>query len=92
MNIDLSFLIIGVFYFLRILSWLIIIRVVISWVAPGSHNGFVVFVVQTTDTIIAPIRKMLPRGQGAMAMVDWSPLVALVLIDVVRYVIIRVFS
>ena len=84
--------IIGIVYFLKIVSWLIIIRVIISWVAPMSHHPFVIFVVQTTEVVIDPIRKMLPRGSGTMSMVDWSPLIALIVIDVLRYVIIRVFG
>lgn len=57
-----------------------------------SHHPFVVFVVQTTEPIMSLIRNMMPRGRGAMGMIDWSPLIALILIDVLRYVVIRVFS
>jgi YggT family protein len=90
--IDLSFLVLGLYYFLRALSWLIVIRILLSWFAPGSHHPIVLFIHQTTEQILAPIRNRLPRGQGMMAMMDWSPLVALILIDVLRYVLIRVFG
>lgn len=89
---DLSFLVLGVYYFLRFLSWLIVIRILLSWFVPGSHHPIVIFIIQTTEQILAPIRRMLPRGEGMMAMIDWSPLVALILIDVLRYVLIRMFS
>ena len=92
MQIDLSFLIIGIYYFLRILSFLIIARVIISWVAPMSMHPVVVFVVGITEPIIAPIRKRMPRGKGALGMVDWSPLIALLLVDVLRYGLISLFS
>jgi len=90
--IDLSFLVIGIYYFLRALSWLIVIRILLSWFAPRSHHPIVVFIIQTTDQILVPIRNRLPRGQGMMGMIDWSPLVALILIDVLRYVLVRAFG
>jgi len=91
MQIDLSFLIIGVFYFLRVLSFLIIARIILSWVAPRSHNPIAILIVQTSEQVIAPIRRILPRGKGTMAMIDWSPLVALILIDIFRYWFISLF-
>ncbi|MGE3279185.1 MAG: YggT family protein [Candidatus Altimarinota bacterium] len=90
--IDLSFLILGIYYFLRALSWLIVVRIIIFWVAPGSSHPIALFIFQTTEHILGPIRQRLPRGEGAMAMFDWSPLVALILIDVLRYMLVRVFS
>jgi YggT family protein len=90
--IDLSFLVPGVSYFLQALRWLIIIRILLSFFAQGSHHPIVLFINQTTEQILAPIRNRLPRGQGMMAMMDWSPLVALILIDVLRYVLIRMFG
>jgi len=92
MNIDLSFLVIGLFYFLRLLSYLIIARIIISWVAPRSGHPIVVFIVQTSEQLISPIRKRLPRGSGSLGMIDWSPLVALILIDVLRYALVSAFA
>lgn len=90
--VDLSFVILGVYYFLRILSWLIIVRIILSWVAPMSHHPLALFIVQTSEQVIAPIRSILPRGSGAMAMIDWAPLVALIAIDVLRYLLISYFT
>ena len=86
--IDWSFLILGLVAFLRVLSFLIIVRVIISWIAPGSRHPLLNFVVQTTEAVIAPIRRSLPRPSGGMGMIDWSPLVALIAIDLLRYVLI----
>lgn len=92
MQIDPTIFILGIYYFLRILSLLIVARVIISWVAPRSMHPVVVFVVQTTEHVVAPIRNRLPRGSGALGMVDWSPLIALILIDLLRYLLISLFS
>ncbi|MDZ4216850.1 MAG: YggT family protein [Candidatus Gracilibacteria bacterium] len=91
MQIDLSFLVIGVYWFLRALSFLIVARIIISWVAPHSTHPVVIFVLRTTEQVISPIRSRLPRGEGMVAMVDWAPLVALILIDLIRYALVSVF-
>lgn len=90
--VDLSFVILGFYYFLRILSWLIIVRIILSWVAPMSHHPVAVFIVQTSEQVISPVRRILPRGSGAMAMIDWAPLVALIGIDVLRYILVSTFT
>jgi YggT family protein len=86
---DPSFFYVAIIYFFRILSWLIIARVLVSWLAPRSQHPVVVFIVQTSEAVIAPVRSVLPKGSGSMAMIDWSPLVALILLDLIRYGLIR---
>ena len=90
--IDLSFLILGIYYFLRFLTWIIVIRIILSWVAPGSSNPIARFVIETSEQVLAPIRRVLPRGEGMMAMMDFSPLLALILIDLLSYWLISSFS
>ena len=57
-----------------------------------SNHPLVIFIINTTEPIIAPIRKVLPGGNGAMAMIDWSPLVALILVDLARWGLVSFFS
>ena len=61
---------------LQILQILILARVVISWVAPGSRNPLVEFVVTVTDPVLKPIQALLPRTGP----VDFSPMITLFLI------------
>lgn len=89
--IDLSFLILGIYYFLRVLTWLIVVRIILSWVAPGSHHPLIVFIYQTTEQILAPIRRLIPRTDGVLGMFDWSPLIAILLIDILRSILIYYF-
>ena len=65
---------------LQILQVLILARVVISWVAPGSSNPLVEFVVTVTDPIMKPIQALLPRTGP----VDFSPMIALFLIYILQ--------
>lgn len=64
---------------LRLLTWLIIIRALISWVNPDPYNPIVVFLQRSTDPMLEPIRRRLPRMQ-----VDFSPLIAILFIIFLR--------
>lgn len=62
--------------FLGIFWWLLLIRVLVSWVSPSPFNPLVQFLYRTTEPILDPIRRFLPT----MGMVDFSPIIAFILI------------
>ncbi|MCR4420015.1 MAG: YggT family protein [Clostridia bacterium] len=64
----------------RLLELLILIRVLLSWFRPSLANPAVRFVYDFTELILAPVRRLMP----ATGMVDFSPLVALLLLYVVE--------
>ena len=63
-----------------ILTWIIIIRALISWVNPDPYNSIVQFLYRVTEPILIPIRRILP----AMGGFELSPIVALVGIMFIR--------
>ena len=65
---------------LTILTWIIIIRALISWVNPDPYNQIVQFLYRVTEPILMPIRRILPSMGG----LDLSPIVALVGIMFIR--------
>jgi YggT family protein len=73
---------------LTILTWVIIIQVALSWllafnVLNTSSNGvrtFAVAIDRVTAPLYRPIRRMLPDFGG----IDFSPLVILILIQVIK--------
>jgi YggT family protein len=70
---------------LAIFLWLMLIaRVLLSWTNPRGGGGLVAFVYQMTEPILAPIRRVLPPSAG----IDWSPLVAMLVLGV----LVRVFA
>ena len=69
-----------------VLWFLLIARVVLSWTNPMGGGGLVAFVYQATEPILAPIRRLLPATGG----IDWSPLIAMLLLGVVVRVITRI--
>ena len=65
--------------FLLVALWLLILaRVLLSWIDPTGRNRFSAFVIQTSEPILAPVRKLLPRT----GMFDFSPLIVLLVLGV----------
>jgi YggT family protein len=73
--------------FVRLLAtvvWLLLIaRVLLSWTNPTGGGGLTAFIYQATEPILAPIRRVLPPTGG----IDWSPLIAMLLVGVVVRVV-----
>ena len=73
---------------LRVLGWIIIVQVILSWliafnVLNTSSQGLRAFVgalERITDPLYRPIRKVMPDFGG----IDFSPLVILILIQVLK--------
>ena len=73
---------------LNILTWVIIIQVILSWLVAfnvlntGSQGlrAFVGALDRITDPLYRPIRKVMPDFGG----IDFSPLVILILIQVIE--------
>jgi YggT family protein len=72
--------------FAFVLWFLLIARVVLSWTNPRGGGGLAAFVYQATEPILAPIRRLLPPTSG----IDWSPLIAMLLLGVIVRVIVRI--
>ena len=73
---------------LSVLMWMIIIQVVLSWLVAfnvlntnsGGLRNFVMAMERITAPIYRPIRRLLPDFGG----IDFSPLVILILIQVLK--------
>ena len=69
---------------LVVVSWLIIIRALISWVNPDPFNPIVQFLNNMTEPILSPIRNRLP-----MMPIDISPLIAYFIIIFLKSFLVR---
>jgi len=76
-----------------VLYFMILARVVFSWF-PNARRGFLVEALYIiTEPILAPIRNLLRRFQSEgsiFAMMDLSPLVTFILLQIVHNVIFRI--
>lgn len=60
---------------LQVYSWLIMARVIMSWVNPSPRNELLLMVVKVTEPVLGPIRNFVTFGA-----MDFSPIVAYLLI------------
>ena len=60
-----------------IYTWILIIRVLISWVSPDPSNQIVRFLHAATEPALDPIRRLVPTWRIGL---DLSPLIAFLLI------------
>jgi YggT family protein len=66
-------------------------RVLLSWFQVGPNSPFypvITILYQVTEPILAPIRRLLPR----FGMMDFSPIVAFILLSIGQRVLTRALS
>ena len=68
-----------------VLTVLILGRVIISWTNPTGGGGLTAFLYQSTEPILAPIRRLVPPMGGF----DLSPMIALLLLSVLTRALLR---
>jgi YggT family protein len=71
--------------FLKIFFYALIISVILSWVAPGSHNPGAELVNQICEPALAPFRKILPNLGG----LDISPILAFMALKLLDMLVIN---
>lgn len=75
-------------FLLQVLGWVIILQVILSWLlafnvlnaSSGGLRNFIQALGRLTEPLYRPIRRLLPDFGG----IDFSPLVVLILIYVLR--------
>ncbi len=61
---------------LQVFIWLLLARVILSWVNPNPRNELLLMVFKITEPVLAPLRGWVTFGGH-----DWSALLALFLIS-----------
>ncbi len=69
------------FYFLQIISYMIFGRAMLSWLIRDQKNPIMSILVALTEPILTPIRNLLFKFKIGGNMVDFSPLAALLIIQ-----------
>ncbi len=67
-------------------NWLIFIRVILSWFRHNPYHPVIRFVYEITEPVLGLFRRIIPP----LGVIDLSPLVALLAIEVVRAVVVRI--
>ena len=66
-----------------VLTMLILLRVIVSWYSPRPTNILVVILHRVTEPLLAPLRRIIPR----VGSLDFSPLAAIILIQLIYYLL-----
>ncbi len=76
----------------RIFYLLILIRCIISWLPINRNNSLVRLCYMLTEPVLAPIRRLFDRSPigGAGIGIDFSPVIAIILVDIVCRLLISV--
>ena len=67
-----------------ILQFAIIIRALMSWFNPSPDNPIVRLVYEITEPVLAPLRRIIPK----LGMVDITPIVAILLMNVIENILV----
>jgi YggT family protein len=63
---------------LNIYSFLIVLRAILSWFSINPYNRYYQLLIRATEPVLGPLRRLIPM-QG----IDISPIIAILLIDLV---------
>lgn len=62
---------------LNLMFFVILIRIILSWVAPGNYNPIVALLNSLAEPVLRPFRRMIPPIGG----IDISPIFAIILLQ-----------
>ncbi|MDO5576053.1 MAG: YggT family protein [Fibrobacter sp.] len=68
----------------RLYEFVLVIRVLMSWISIDSFNPVVIWINRLTEPVLEPIRRLLPQGP-----IDFSPLIVLLLIRLLETAVVR---
>ena len=66
-----------------LLTILIIARAVLSWFSPRPVNILAIYLYRVTELFLAPLCRIIPR----IGMIDFSPLVAILLLQLISAIL-----
>lgn len=66
----------------------IIIRALMSWIMPQDGSGLTRVLLDITEPILAPIRRVLPPVAG----IDFSPILAMILVQLVSQLVTQLLA
>ena len=75
-------------FILTVYTFVIIARVFLTWTNISPYHPVSQWIYRLTEPVLAPIRSFMPQT----GMFDWSPMIAMILVIIVRQVVIMVLS
>ena len=81
---------VAIYYFLQVVTYLIFGRAMLSWLIKDPRNPIMMVLVTITEPILSPIRNFLFKYKIGGNMVDFSPLAALLLVQMLMAIVLAV--
>lgn len=78
-----------IYYFAQAITYLIFGRAMMSWFIRDPRNPIMGFLIAVTEPILSPVRNLLFKLKIGGNMIDFSPIVALILVQLVAEALIR---
>lgn len=72
---------------LKIIDYLILIRVLLSFFPTLQNSKISYFIYQMTEPILAPCRAILDKLGLGMGMIDFSPILAFLLLSLIQNIL-----
>jgi YggT family protein len=73
----------------QIYEFLVLIRVLLSWVNVSPYHPAIQILHRLTDPILRPLRRVIPPIGGV---IDISPVVALILLEILHRILVSVLA
>lgn len=80
-----------IYYFLQVVMYLVFARAMLSWFVRDPKNPLMKLLLTLTEPILGPIRALLFKLKIGGNMIDFSPLVALLLIQMLSAMVLGWF-
>ena len=78
-----------IYYFLEVISYMLIARILLSWFPQVRASRFYEILVQLTEPLLSPIRKLLSRTKMATMPIDISVIIVYLIIMVLQMLIVQ---
>ncbi|MDW7651410.1 MAG: YggT family protein [Bacillota bacterium] len=72
--------------FFTILRWLILVRVILSWIPHNPNHPLLSILYEGTEPILGPIRRLMPKTGLPF---DLSPIIAIIVLGIVHNFVIN---
>lgn len=76
--------------FFKLLEFLILARVILSWIPLGRNNALVQMLYALTEPILSPIRSLLDKSPLGGLMLDFSAWFAMILLYFIQMILINI--
>jgi YggT family protein len=78
-----------IYYFLEVISYMLIARMLLSWFPQIRASRFYEILVQLTEPLLSPVRKLLSRTKMATMPFDISVIVVYLIIMILQMILVQ---